>query len=55
MIEENKNRQQLGMLLCKAGYRAVQRSINGVRGRGWIVYQRNTDEINALINILKDE
>ena len=55
MSEENKNRQQLGMLLGKAGYRAVQRSINGVRGRGWIVYQRNTDEINALINILKDE
>ena len=45
---------QLGMLLGKAGYRAVQRSINGVRGRGWIVYQRNTDEINALRNILKD-
>ena len=45
---------QLGMLLGKAGYRAVQRSINGVRGRGWIVYQRNTDEINALKNILKD-
>lgn len=46
---------QLGILLGKAGYRAVQRSINGVRGRGWIVYQRNTDEINALKNMLKDE
>ena len=53
-IKKPMSVSQLGMLLGKAGYRAVQRSINGVRGRGGIVYQRNTDEINALKSILKD-
>ena len=38
---------QLGMLLGKAGYRAVTRGSRNARVRGWIVYQRNTDEINA--------
>ena len=37
----------LGMLLGKAGYRAVTRGSRNARVRGWIVYQRNTDEINA--------
>jgi len=35
------------MLLGKAGYRAVIRSSRNARVRGWIVYQRDTDEINA--------
>jgi hypothetical protein len=36
-----------GMLLGKAGYKAVTRGNRNARVRGWIVYQRNTDEINA--------
>ena len=38
---------RLGMLLGQMGFSAVQRSINGLRGGGWPVYQRSTDEINA--------
>ncbi|MBQ5388082.1 MAG: hypothetical protein IIU55_03285 [Paludibacteraceae bacterium] len=53
-IKKPMSLSRLGMVLSKVGYSAVQRSINGVRGRGWIVYQRNTDEINALKSILKD-
>ena len=33
--------------LGKAGYRAVTRGNRNARVRGWIVYQRNTDEINV--------
>ena len=43
------------MLLGKAGYRAVIRSSRNARVRGWIVYQRDTDEINAnKILLVKD-
>ena len=38
---------QLGILLGKAGYTAVTRGSRNARVRGWIVYQRDTDEINA--------
>ena len=43
---------RLGMLLGQMGFSAVQRSINGLRGRGWLVYQRNSDEINSLKRLL---
>ena len=46
-IKKPKSVSQLGMLLGKAGYRAVTRGNRNARVRGWIVYQRNTDEINA--------
>ena len=45
---------QLGMLLGKAGYRAVSRRINGIKARGWIVYQRDTNEIDSLKRLLKE-
>ena len=36
----------LGMLLCKAGYKSVKKHIGSRSLRGWIVYERTTDEIN---------
>ena len=40
---------RLGMLLKKAGYRDVRRGEQ--RTRGWIVYERTLDEVNANRNI----
>ena len=45
---------RLGMVLGTAGYKATKRKIGNTQTRGWIVYQRDTDEINALRRILKD-
>ena len=41
-------------LLGKMGYRAVRGITSGVRLRGWLVYQRDTEEINKLKKLLKD-
>ena len=38
--------------VCTAGYKAVRRRTGNVLTRGWIVYQRDTDEINALKKLL---
>ena len=46
---------RLGMVLGTAGFRAVMRKAGSGRARGWIVYQRDNDEINALRRLLKDE
>ena len=46
---------RLGMVLGTAGFRAVTRKAGSGRARGWIVYQRDNDEINALRRLLKDE
>ena len=43
---------RLGMLLGQLGYRAVQPSINGKRSRGWIVYQRDSEEITSMKRLL---
>ena len=45
---------RLGMVLGTAGYKATKRKIGNTQTRGWIVYQRDTDEISALRRILKD-
>ena len=45
---------RLGMVLGTAGYKATKRKIGNTQTRGWIVYQRDTDEINTLRRILKD-
>ena len=41
-------------LLGKMGYRAVRGITSGVRLRGWLVYQRDTEEINKLKKLLED-
>ena len=46
---------RLGMVLGTAGFRAVTRKAGSGRARGWIVYQRDNNEINALRRLLKDE
>ena len=43
---------RLGMLLGTVGYRRVNRRIGGNKTRGWLVYQRDTDEINSLKKLL---
>ena len=45
---------RLGMVLGTAGFKATKRKIGNIQTRGWIVYQRDTDEISALKRILKD-
>ena len=37
----------LGMLLSKSGYKSVTRGSRNARVRGWIVYQRDSSEIEA--------
>ena len=59
MSEEKKNRQQLACdyiheKLGKLGYSAVSRRFNGMKTRGWIVYQRDTSEIDCLKRLLKE-
>ena len=45
---------RLGMVLGTAGYKATKRKIGKTQTRGWIVYQRDTNEISALRRTLKD-
>ena len=45
---------QLGMLLGKAGYQPVRRKINASKVRGWLVYQRDSEEITSLKRLLKE-
>ena len=37
----------LGIILSKAGYKTVRRRLGGSQVRGWLVYPRSLDEINA--------
>ena len=53
-IKKPMSVSQLGMLLGRAGYRAVTRRVGGIKSRGWIVYQRDSEEINSLKRLLKD-
>ena len=46
---------RLGTLLGDAGYKSVTRGPRRARVRGWIVYQRDTDEINANKTLLAKE
>ena len=43
---------RLGVLLGQKGYRSVQRQLGGHRARGWIVYQRDTNEIDSIKRLL---
>ena len=46
---------RLGTLLGAAGYKSVTRGSRRARVRGWIVYQRDTSEINANKTLLAKE
>ena len=43
---------RLGMLLGTVGYTKVTRRVGGYKTRGWLVYQRDADEINSLKKLL---
>ena len=45
---------RLGIVLGQYGYRAVTRTAGNGRARGWIVYQRDSDEISSLKRLLRD-
>ena len=45
---------RLGVLLGPAGYKDVRHKIGGVRTRGWLVYQRNSDEIDRIKDHFKE-
>lgn len=46
--KESDGSELLGMLLEQLGYRAVTRRSRNERLRGWIVYQRDSDEISSM-------
>ena len=46
---------RLGVLLGQKGYRSVTRGSKQSRIRGWIVYQRDTQEITANKKLLAKE
>ena len=43
---------RLGTVLSGIGYRSVSRRVGGTKTRRWIVYQRDTGEMNALKRLL---
>jgi predicted P-loop ATPase len=45
---------RLGMLLGTAGYKPVRPKVAGRLVRGWLVYQRDTEEIATLKRLLKE-
>ena len=45
---------RLGMVLGAAGYRSTRPKIGGRLIRGWLVYQRNTSELDSLKRLLKE-
>ena len=45
---------RLGMVLGAAGYQSTRPKIGGQLIRGWLVYQRDTDEIASLKRLLKE-
>ena len=53
-IKKPMSMSRLGMLLEQQGYLPVRRRISNTPTRGWIVYQRDTEEIHTLKKLLKD-
>ena len=51
-IKKPMSVSRLGMLLGQIGYKNVQRRINAIKARGWIVYQRDSEEINSIKKLL---
>ena len=43
---------RLGTVLGRMGYKSVSRRYNGIKMRGWLVYQRDTNEIYSMKRIL---
>jgi hypothetical protein len=45
---------RLGMLLGTAGYTTVRRRLGTSLARGWLVYQRHSDEIDLITKQFKE-
>ena len=45
---------RLGVLMGTAGYKDVRAHIGGIRTRGWLVYQRHSDEIDLITKQFKE-
>ena len=54
-IKKPMSVSRLGMLMGKMGYKAVTRGGRNARVRGWLVYQRDSEEINANKRLLSQE
>ena len=54
-IKKPMSMSQLGMLLGRQGYKSVTRGRRNARARGWIVYQRDAEEINANKRLIAQE
>ena len=46
--------RQLGNILSNKGYTPQRVSLDGIRQRGWVVYERTVDELQSLKNRLKE-
>ena len=53
-IKKPMTLSRLGMVLGAAGYQSIRPKIGGRLIRGWIVYQRDTDEVASLKRLLKE-
>ena len=53
-IKKPMTLSRLGMVLGAAGYQSTRPKIGGRLIRGWIVYQRDTDEVASLKRLLKE-
>ena len=54
-IKRPTSLRQLGHILSNKGYKAHRTTLDGIRQRGWMVYERNSDELKALKNMLKGD
>ena len=54
-IKKPMSMSQLGMLLGRQGYKSVTRGRKNARARGWIVYQRDAEEMNANKRLIAQE
>ena len=51
-IKKSMVLSRLGMVLGTVGYKATKRKIINAQTRGWIVYQRDTEEIASIKKLL---
>jgi predicted P-loop ATPase len=54
-IKRPTSLRQLGHILSNKGYKPHRTTLDGIRQRGWMVYERNSDELKALKNMLKGD
>lgn len=53
-IKKPMGLRQLGNILSNKGYTSHRATVDGIRQRGWVVYERTVDELQSLKNRLKE-